>query len=365
MVILNIAGLSNKKFAGPNINVPTSVLYEEKIVTAGLYNTGEENLDNVKKLKFFFKKDEMKNYNIKTLPKPFDKPDLVIFNSMYIWQHVNIAKKLNNANIPYIIIPRGALTRNAQQKKWYKKEIANILIFNQYIKRAKAIQFLTENERKESYKFKYCNCIVSGNGTERKNEIKQYKKINKEFIITFIGRIERFHKGLDVLVEAVNIGQDELRKNHIVFNLYGPDDNGSIKILKKYINNHKISDLIKFEKPVFDEEKKKILLNSDLFIHTSRLEGHPTAVIEAISYGIPVLVTPGTNVDEDVKNNNLGFVSELNPFELYKTIMKAYNKKSEFKQITQNEISFSRKKLEWEAIIERTIKEYKNILGIK
>ena len=68
MIILNVAGLSDKRYAGPNINVPICVFYEEKIATAGLYNTGKKSLDNVKELEYFFDKEKMKKSYCSFLP---------------------------------------------------------------------------------------------------------------------------------------------------------------------------------------------------------------------------------------------------------------------------------------------------------
>jgi glycosyltransferase involved in cell wall biosynthesis len=39
----------------------------------------------------------------------------------------------------------------------------------------------------------------------------------------------------------------------------------------------------------------------DLFIHTFRFKGHPIAVLEALSYGIPCLLTPGINIASGVE----------------------------------------------------------------
>ena len=110
------------------------------------------------------------------------------------------------------------------------------------------------------------------------------------------------------------------------------------------------------------DEKEKILLESDLFIHTSRLEGHPTSVIEAISYGVPVLVTPGTNISEDVEKNKLGFVAPLDANKIYEKIIEAYEKRKEFIEITQNEIEYSNSNFEWSAIVKKMIKEYEKYI---
>jgi len=39
---------------------------------------------------------------------------------------------------------------------------------------------------------------------------------------------------------------------------------------------------------IFDDEKEKKQLESDFFILTSRFEGHPMGLIEALSYGLRV-----------------------------------------------------------------------------
>ena len=54
--------------------------------------------------------------------------------------------------------------------------------------------------------------------------------------------------------------------------------------------------------------KEELLLNTDLFIMTSRLEGHPMGLIEALAYGVPCLVSRGTNMYDEVLSSNAGWV---------------------------------------------------------
>ena len=364
MIILHIAGLNNKRYAGPNINVPANVIYGNKYAKLGLYNSNFDFENYKEQISDYFIKSSMKNYDIRTLPTPYNNPDLVVFHSMYLMKHIFIAKKLKKYNIPYIIVPRVALTNKAQKKSWLKKKVANLLVFNRYIKNALAIHFLTENEYCESKKFKFKNYFIIGNGTEKKEKIKEYDdKQTSKFVITFIGRIEKYHKGLDILVETVKLGKKEFEEYGIEINLYGPDDNNSIKFLEERIKKYDISNTIKINSAVYDKEKEEVLLKSDLFIHTSRMEGHPTSIIEAISYGIPVLVTPGTNMDKEVKENQLGFVANFKAKDIKEKIISAYKSRDKFPEITEKEIRYSEENFEWDSIMKKTIDKYKKLLG--
>lgn len=360
MVILHISGLSGNKSAGPNINVSKNIEYGSKYANVALYNMCDNYLNGlIDKDKVFLMKDYPK---ISDLPKPFNHPDIVVFQSMYIKPFIKIYKEIKKNNIPYIITPRGSLTKAAQNKKKLKKIIGNILFFNKFIKNATSINFLTINEYKESKKFSFKNYYINGNGVDKKNKVKKYDDKRNKFIVTFIGRVEWYHKGLDYLIEAINLGKEDFRKNNFIFNIYGPDDFNSYKKLKNMISNYNIEDLINIYGPIFDKDKEKVILNSDLFIHTSRLEGQPTSVIEAISYGVPVFVTPGTNIYDVVKQNQLGFVSEFDIKKIKDNLLKSFNNKDKFKTISRNEINYSMKYFDWNIIIKKNMKEYKKVI---
>ena len=328
MVILHVAGLNGNKSAGPTTTVPKNVEYGSKYENVALYNLSDNKLEGIiEQDKIYLMKDYP---NIANLLEPFNNPDIVIFQSMYIKGFIKVYKEIKKRNIPYIIVPRGSLTKSAQNKKRKKKIIGNLLFFNKFVKNSSSINFLTKNEYLESKCFKFNNYYINGNGIDSKTKFKDYTKKNNIFIVNYIGRIEMYHKGLDYLIEAINLGKEEFRKKKFIFNLYGPDHMNSLERLKNMINEYKINDLININGPVFDTDKEKVLLDSDLFIHTSRLEGQPMAVVEAIAYGIPVFVTPGTNIDNVVKNNDLGFTSTFDINDIKDTLLLAYKEKNKY-----------------------------------
>ncbi len=353
MIILHVANLSDKKSAGPNINVPQNVIYGNKYATVGLYNLKKSNIAvELPRDRYFSITDYP---TIESLPSPFDKPDIVIFQGMYEIEQCGVAKKIHKKNIPYIIVPRCSLTTEGQRKKRIKKIIGNILFFNKFIKNASCIQFLTENEYQESKNnFKFRDFFILGNGVEMPKK-KYVVKKRKEFKIVFIGRLNVYHKGLDLLLQTVSDNIQWFRDNMVTVNLYGSNSDNGVFTIRKYIDENNIKDIVKLNGPVFDEEKESILLDSDVFIHTSRLEGQPTAVIEAISYGIPVIVTPGTNIVDVVNANDLGYSCEFSKESIFDCIKKSISDKNNYKIISANEIQYAKANFNWDSIIKKFI----------
>jgi glycosyltransferase involved in cell wall biosynthesis len=53
--------------------------------------------------------------------------------------------------------------------------------------------------------------------------------------------------------------------------------------------------------------KELVFKQADAFLHFSRYEGHPMAVLEALAYGVPCLLTPGTNMADVVADAGAGW----------------------------------------------------------
>ncbi|MBE5819574.1 MAG: glycosyltransferase [Clostridiales bacterium] len=362
MVILTVAKLDNNKSSGLYTNIPIFVKTLNNYSQSACLDCGNTNPESLKEYDNYFKLSDYSDFSIKNLPQPFNKPDLVVFQSLYIIDFIKIAKELKSMKIPYTIIPRCSMTKAAQKKSGLKKIIGNTLWFNRFIEDALFIHFLTKNECLESEKnFKIKNKVIVGNGFKTP-EI-TYKTHQRDcFKVLYIGRYNVYHKGLDILLKAIAYKKEFFIQNKFKFILWGKDSDNGIQKMQSLICKYKIEDLVEINGEIYGKDKEKELLDSDVFIHTSRLEGHPTSVIEAISYGIPVLVTPGTNMLDDVKNNKLGFFCNLDKREIADTIINAYENKNEFQNISNREIDFAKENYNWDNIIRKNIETYKEKL---
>jgi glycosyltransferase involved in cell wall biosynthesis len=242
------------------------------------------------------------------LPKPYNKPDIVVFHELYRFEYISIYRELVKLGIPYVIIPHGCLSKQAQQKKRIKKTIANIVFFNKFLKSARLVQYLANNEQIMSACPKYPSAVM-GNGVSVPSEKKSsFSRLNIRFV--YIGRLEMHIKGLDLLLAAIKNSEDSLRKCCATFEIYGPDYDDSHELLAQMIQKLNIGDLVRLEKEKMGIEKQEILLSASCFIQTSRTEGLPLGPLEALSYGLPCIVTHGVGLGGIIESYGAGYQSE-------------------------------------------------------
>lgn len=285
--------------------------------------------------------------------------DLYIIHTVYslkivLFWFLYLRKKHN-----YILLPHGSFTKTSQKKSRIKKQCFNFLFLNSIVKKSKGIHFLTKNEKLESiYSTKNDFIIPNGiNPPNRKNI--GYHKYN----YTYIGRLDIYYKGLDVLLESINDlnSQGKLPKM-FVLNIYGTDIDDSTNKLKKYILEHNLSNIIFIHDGVFNQQKIDVLCNSTYFIQTSRSEGLPLGIIEALSYGLPVLITDSTNLSDVISESNCGFFCTCNKMQISKMILESINNIDKWNILSQNARNCA-SQFYWENISKECINKYQEILG--
>lgn len=292
------------------------------------------------------------------------RPDLVIFEDLYYFDFCWIGKKIFKKGIPYIIVPRGSLTIMAQKQKRLKKKVANTLFFNRFAKNAVAIEFLTEMEMNNSEKVWQKNHIIVPNGVKMPTVHSNPSLERDNIHLTFIGRLDPYHKGIDEFLKAFSNALPLIKNGQrCKIDFYGPSYKEVLSNLRESVVDLGLESQITFHPEVHGKEKERILLKTDIFILTSRFEGLPMGLLEALSYGIPSVVTNETNLGQLISNNGAGFSSTCNYKEIAINLIKMLNMtQHELNNMSKNAIDFA-SKYNWDKIAAEAHHEYIRLVG--
>ncbi|MBO4854138.1 MAG: glycosyltransferase [Oscillospiraceae bacterium] len=295
--------IDENPFAGVNVAVKAFLRSQSAGNRCALWNLAPTHAQGVE-TEFLYDRFN----DLTKLPAPFDRPDLVIFHEIYRPAFLQICRRTRQEKIPYIIIPHGGLTGRAQSVKRVKKWVANHLLFNRFVRGAEGIQYLSERERQESRPkekaFLGTNGIDAVHPKERWND-----RISR---IVYIGRLDIYIKGIDLLLQAIRTAKASFAGGCRV-SLYGPDEDGAHEAIRQMIREMDLDEIVAVYPPVSGTEKERILTEADCFIQTSRSEGMSMGILEALSYGLPCILTEGTSMKENLDDYDAGWICKTDP----------------------------------------------------
>ena len=143
---------------------------------------------------------------------------------------------------------------------------------------------------------------------------------DKTFNILFLAIIDK-RKGIYDLIEAANKvlkTYDGNKKINFIIAGIGKEEEQIKGIVKKY----NLDNNFEFLGWINSEEKSEVLKKSHLFVLPSYNEGLPVSILEAISYGVPVISTNVGSINEAVLNDFNGYLIEAGDIEALKCRIK-------------------------------------------
>lgn len=251
------------------------------------------------------------------------RSDLVVINQGGNTGGIDLMEYCINNNLKFVTISNAA-----NEAKWPTDDLNSRLsaalpkaLRNYYVSTAN----LRLTEIQIGQAITNAKIIMNPFNVSYENDI-GYPGVNENYLLACVARLEFYAKGHDILFQVLN--EDKWRKRNLVVNLYGKGEHiNSVRKLIKYFNLNKVN----MEGHVNPSE---IWKKNHALILTSRYEGLPLALVEAMLCRRTGIVTNVSGNPEVVIDNETGFIAGAAVPEFVDEAMeRAWNRRDEWEDI--------------------------------
>ena len=327
--------------------------------------------------------------------------DIVHIHGLWDLRLHDVAVKCREANVPYVIAPRGMLEPWSLQQKWLKKRIARCLYQDRDLVFAAALHATAESEAEQLRKLGFENpIIVSPNGVNVPNNFSHVERVEKRRVL-FVSRMHP-KKGVLELVEAwgeifgekVKVkgeggGEGKLRGEgeegwmcELVYTVNGDFEREYEAKVKKRILElgmsyqdtdgtiHSSTSPLPSPAPNFiftgalnDDEKWKAYARADLFVLPTYSENFGIVIAEALWAGMPVITTKSTPWKE-LEDRSCGWWIDIG----VDSLTKAFEEGISLSDAERREMGLRGRKLiagkyTWDAVVKAMVEGYGEVLN--
>lgn len=218
--------------------------------------------------------------------------------------------------IPYVIMPYGAYSDLCFARRWWLKKTYLHLFEGRMLRHAAGLYSIGIDERKnisnywsESFangRAKPCPILMNAANCDEIPDQNSYIKEPQDDALVFgyVGRLDQYHKGLNLLVD----GFAAYRKQGGKAKLWFVGDGEHRQALEDQAAQLEIKDAVTFWGAQFGADKLALLAKMDAFMHPSRWDAAPTAVLEAAGWGRPLIASAPTGFAPYIERHGAGIV---------------------------------------------------------
>ena len=229
--------------------------------------------------------------------------DVAHLHSVFIPRHITLARRLVREGIPYVVTPHGGLSPQVLRRGRLKKWIFSLLAERPRMRKAAAISVVVPGEVVDVRAFTKrdggtVSWIPNPVDPSAFDAHPWHWRETTTPRVVFLGRFDVLHKGLDLMWAIAR------RLPEVQFDLYGNTAHRAGDWFEQ-LQAQKLPN-VNVLPPVYGDEKTKVLSEASLYLQTSRWEGFPVSIAEAMLVGLPVAVAERLHVGKQFQQNDLG-----------------------------------------------------------
>ena len=286
-----------------------------------------------------------------------------------IWHFGSLAPFMIPNNAVKVITIHGLLDKWAVAHHKWKKDIVTLLYQKRILGQADLIQINNTDEEADVIRYlgyRPKNMVIVPNGMK----LEEYTQLPPKGIfrakhnispdqqlVLFMARLN-IKKGLDLLLPAFK--QVEQQLSNAVLVLAGPDD-GYLQETESFIKKNNLQNRIKLVGMLTDTVKKEALADADLFVLPSYSEGFSIAVLEAMTSGVPALVSDRVGFGDYIKRYDAAYLTPLNSDGVAKGLLKILQDKAYGQGIANRAHKMVTENFDIKVVANQLLEEYKKV----
>lgn len=288
-------------------------------------------------------------------------PDVTIhFHGVFFPEFYAISQRLMKKTISWVISPHGAYNPKSIRNNYVLKKVYFILFDSYVFQKAKAIHVHAKEEIDGVVNWASIQkMVILPNGIELNAEgIKNSPLLNdRRPIFGYMGRLAKDVKGLDLLLSGFSRYIMEGGNGMLWVIGDGPDR----VELEEQASVLGLKEIVKFFGSLFNEEKLSSLSQVDVFMHTSRWDAMPVAVLEAAALKRPLVISPEIHsLAHHIQDWNCGMVLAENNPQMISAAMWECEKKlkdNELQRLGENAYHMVLEEFNWKRIAQQMVVE--------
>ncbi|MGA9383209.1 MAG: glycosyltransferase [Phormidium sp.] len=270
-------------------------------------------------------------------------------------------------NIPYTVRTMGQLAPWALAQSQRKKQLYSLLIERHNLNRAAAIHCTSEGEAADVRSFGIKTPTVTlplgVNQPEIFPDAKQ--KIHEIYqipptipIVLFLSRLH-YKKRPDLLIRSLS--KLALNQTKFYLILAGTGEPEYLQYLHNLVLDCGLTAQTTFSGFVTGKDKDLLIHGSDIFVLPSFSEYFGIAVAEALSHGLPVIITPDIQIAPEISTANAGLIVPGEEEAIANAIAQLLATPEQRYQLAENGKNLVKQRYSWNAIAGQLTEVYRTI----
>ena len=294
------------------------------------------------------------------------KLDGAVLHGTYSPQVFALAKALRKRGIPYIFMPHDPYVEKLRKHHAIRKYVYWHLCEKWVIANAAAVQLLSaahEAPLRELGSKTPVHILANGCDPEDLKKMGPDARVpgeREDFVIQYLGRMDRNHKGLDLLIRGYAKFLGKIPDDSKVRLVLSGNDWEDRQFLETLAEELRLGDRIEFTGRL-EDHSVAVHSRADMSALCSRFDGFGLTIVEAMLAGRPVLVSREAGIAEFVKEAEAGFVVEPNENKIQEGLFLAWTQRPELAAMGERGQKYVMENLTWEKVARRSLSIYAKV----